>query len=111
MSIPNIADLQTAETDGAELLQDVREALARYVILPSGHAYVAVTLWVAATHGQQSFQCAPRLAINSPEKRCGKSRLLDIIEALAHHPVSSYNASVAALFRLIRPDDPPTLLR
>jgi hypothetical protein len=62
--------------EGAELLDELREALARYVILPSGEALTAVTLWVAATHIQPALQHAPRLAVVGPAKRCGKSRLL-----------------------------------
>jgi Protein of unknown function (DUF3631) len=95
---------------GADLLDRVRAVIARYVVLPDAHAYIAVSLWIAATHGQRAWQTAPRLAINSPEKRCGKSRLLDIIEALAYRPLMAFNATIAALFRSIDGTDPPTLL-
>ena len=47
--------------------------------------------------------------ITSPVKRCGKSRLLDIIEATCHDPLLTVNISPAALVRSIG-DDPPTLL-
>jgi hypothetical protein len=45
-------------------------------------------------------------------KQCGKSRLLEIIESLAHEPISTTNISVAALFRMIDAggERPPTLL-
>ena len=84
-------------------------ALIRYVILPSPEAADAVTLWIAATHAQPAWAHAPRLVIRGPEKRCGKSRLLDIVEALCHDPLITVNASPAAVYRSIT-DDPPTLL-
>lgn len=83
--------------------------LKRYVILPSGEALNAVTLWIAATHAQPAWQTATRLVITAPEKRCGKSRLLDIIEATCHKPLMAVNISPAALVRSIG-NDPPSLL-
>ncbi len=96
-------------TEGAALLDELCAALTRYVVLPSEAAVHAVALWIAATHGQPAFEHAPRLAINAPEKRCGKSRLLDIIEATCHNPLLTVNATTAAIFRSIG-EDPPTLI-
>jgi hypothetical protein len=84
--------------------------LTRYVILPSAEAAVVVTLWTAATHAQAAWQHAPRLVIRAPEKRCGKSRLLDIVEGTCHAPLITVNASPAAVYRAIGGDIPPTLL-
>ena len=44
-----------------------------------------------------------------PAKRCGKSRLLDVMTETVHKPVITVNASTAAIFRSITAD-PPTLL-
>jgi Protein of unknown function (DUF3631) len=92
------------------LLDDVAAVFGRYVVLPSDEALDAVVLWTVATHAQPAFFTAPRLVISSPEKRCGKSRLLDVIEGLAHDPLMAFNATPAALVRSIDADDPPTLL-
>lgn len=94
---------------GAELLNELRAALTRYVIFPSDHSADAVTLWIAATHAQAAWEFATRIAIISPEKRCGKSRLLDVIEATTYNPLITVNISSAALVRSIG-EDPPTLL-
>ncbi|GII91147.1 DUF3631 domain-containing protein [Sinosporangium siamense] len=96
-------------TDGAELLDRLRAALIRYVILPSAEAADAVTLWIAATHAQPAWAHAPRLVIRGPEKRCGKSRLLDVVEATCHEPFITVNSSSAAVYRSIT-EDPPTML-
>jgi len=99
----------TTASRGAELLDAVRAALTTYVVLPSPQAADAVTLWIAATHAQPAWAHAPRLVIRGPEKRCGKSRLLDIVEATCHRPLITVNASPAAVYRSIT-DDPPTML-
>lgn len=98
--------------DGAELLDQVEAAICSYVVLPNDHTAAAVVLWVAATHAVPAWNTAPRLVIKAPEKRCGKSRLLDLIEALSHQPILTANASPSAVYRSIgaHPSDPPTLL-
>jgi len=98
--------------DGAELLDDVAATIARYVILPSTAASIAVVLWIAATHAVPAWNCAPRLVIRAPERRCGKSRLLDMVEGMSHRPLMTVNASPSAVYRSIgiAPNDPPTLL-
>ena len=101
---------QAPPVSGAELLDQVRAAMSRYVVLPSPEALDAVVLWIAATHAQPSWACAPRLVIRAPEKRCGKSRLLDLIEAVVHNPLITVNASPAAVYRSIGTNDPPTIL-
>ncbi|SDJ21820.1 Protein of unknown function [Actinokineospora alba] len=97
------------DTIGAELLDATHAALTRYVILPTPEAADAVTLWIAATHAQPAWAHAPRLVIRGPEKRCGKSRLLDVVEATCHDPFITVNSSTAAVYRSIT-DDPPTML-
>ena len=85
--------------------------LTRYVVLPSAHAAVAVTLWIAATHAQAAWEHATRLVIRAPVKRCGKSRLLDIVEGTCPRGADHrQHLSPAALVRTIGTDDPPTLL-
>ena len=96
--------------DGAPILGQLHAILTKYVILPSAEAAVAVALWTAATHAQPAWQHAPRLVIRAPEKRCGKSRLLDIVEGTCHAPLITVNASPAAVYRAIGTGTPPTLL-
>ncbi|WP_371791847.1 DUF3631 domain-containing protein [Streptomyces sp. NBC_01471] len=114
-SLPSLEELSAAISDtapvseGEQVLTELREQIRRYVVLPSEEAFTAVTLWVAATHLQTAWQHAPRLAVVGPAKRCGKSRLLDVITESVHDPLITVNASAAAVFRSIT-DTPPTLL-
>ncbi len=96
--------------EGAAVLGELLAILNRYVILPSADAAAAVALWIAATHAQDAWACAPRLVIRAPEKRCGKSRLLDIVEGTCHNPLITVNGSPAAVYRSIGADIVPTLL-
>ncbi len=106
---PSGPDHARTAGEGAELLDELRSAIARYVLLPGQEALDAVTLWVAATHLQPAFQHPPRLAVVGPAKRCGKSRLLDVVTETVHKPVITVNASTAAVFRSVT-EEPPTLL-
>ncbi|MFF1645234.1 DUF3631 domain-containing protein [Streptomyces sp. NPDC058240] len=99
----------SSASEGERVLTELREQLRRYVVLPGEEAFTAVTLWVAATHLQTAWQHAPRLAVVGPAKRCGKSRLLDVITESVHDPLITVNASAAAVFRSIT-ETPPTLL-
>ncbi|MHB9858583.1 DUF3631 domain-containing protein [Streptomyces sp. YIM S03343] len=100
----------TASADGARVLDELYNAMREYVVFPSDAAAVAVTLWIAATHTQRHSFHAPRLAVVAPKKRCGKSRLLDVVYEASHKPLLTVNATVAAVFRSIDEHDPPTLL-
>nr|WP_241265762.1 DUF3631 domain-containing protein [Streptomyces boncukensis] len=91
------------------MLSELRAAIGKYVVLPSEEALTAVTLWVAATHIQTVLQHAPRLAITSPTKGCGKSRVLDVLHETVYKPMMTVNMSTAVLFRSIG-QDPHTLL-
>lgn len=96
--------------DGAELLDEVDQTLTRYLVFPSRSAAVATVLWVAASHAQPAWEHATRLVAKSPLKRCGKSRVLDMLESLSHNVLPTANISPAALVRSIVESDPPTLL-
>jgi len=92
----------------ATLLDDVRTFIRRFVVLDDAQAD-AVTLWAAHTHVFDAFGCTPYLAITSPEKRSGKTRLLEVLEFLVRGPLPTANIFDAALFRVID-ERQPTLL-
>lgn len=96
---------------GADVLDRIASAVSRYCILPSPHALTGVVLWIACTHMTDAFEYAPRLVVRSAEKRSGKSRLLEVVDALVHDPLRAVNATVSYIFRSLDRDGmPPTLL-
>lgn len=92
----------------AALLEETRAFLRRFVVI-DGDQLVALSLWTAHTHTFEAFYCTPYGAISSPEKRSGKTRLLEVLELLVRQPLPTANISDAALFRVID-DRAPTLL-
>ncbi len=99
--------------DGAAVLAEAHATLTRYVVFPSPEAADAVTLYAAATHAMPALEFAARLVIKSPVKRCGKSRLLDVLGQLVARPLTTADISAAALVRSIPDPDkdpPPTVM-
>jgi hypothetical protein len=107
----NLEDLDVTP-DGGKLLDQVWEFLISYVAFPSIHTAVAVTLWAAHTHLAAQFESTPRLALLSPEKQCGKSRTLELLELLCAGAETLSDASPAYLYRRIGTGDagPLTIL-
>ena len=98
-------DLPTPEpwpnpVDGAALLSEMTAAVLRYAVIEVGSAET-VALWVLHAHAFDAFQISPRLGITSPEKRCGKSTALDVVQHLSPRPLPTVNTTAAAIFRTI----------
>jgi hypothetical protein len=75
----------------------------------SEHQLDAVALFVAQSHAVDQFDVCPYLFVTSPAKRCGKSLLLDLCEAVVRTGRSTANISPAALYRMLD-EVHPTLL-
>ena len=99
------------QIDGAEILDDVEEFLARFVAYPSEAARIAHTLWIAHCWFMDSWESTPRIAFLSPEPGSGKSRALEVTEPLVPRPVHAVNTTPAYLFRKVSDEaGPPTIL-
>ena len=91
-----------------QLLGNVEAFLQRFIVFASDAQVAAVALWLLHTHAIKAAEVTPYLNICSPEKRAGKSRLLELLAALAADAVHVANISEAALFRMLGTS--PTLL-
>jgi putative DNA primase/helicase len=92
----------------SELLTELTGTFNRFAILPE-HSDIAMALWVCFTWCIDAANTAPILAISSPEKRCGKTTVLSLLNLLVKRPLSTSNITPAALFRAIE-EYKPTLL-
>ncbi len=106
-------DLGTIEpwpepVNGAEVLNEVAEAISRYLALGPGEADV-LAIWSAHAHAFEAFDFSPRLNFSSPEKGCGKTTGRDVVGLFVPRPLATENLSVAVLFRVIE-SQKPTLL-
>jgi hypothetical protein len=89
---------------GPELLERLEAFLGRFVVM--GEDLPALlALWLMGTYCYTAFEYFPYLVLRSPEKRCGKSRTLDLISMLgfnAHQPTAS--PTEAQIYREPRED-------
>lgn len=84
----------------AALLDELRNFIRRFVVV-SEDALTAITLWVVFTYFFEVAETSPRLAILSPTKRCGKSRLLELLLMLCPRAITASNLTPATVFRTI----------
>ena len=84
--------------------------LSRYVVFASREQADATALWVGHTWTYDAFDTTPYLAIQSPGRRSGKSRLLECLRLVTRQAVPMAGASLAALFRIIEERHPTLLL-
>ena len=94
----------------AGVLDSICEFLKTYVVFSSGAEPVAIAFWIAHTWIFDAFDYTPYLHIWSPEKRCGKTRLLDCLELLVAKPWRAVSPTEAVLYRKIENDQPTLLL-
>jgi hypothetical protein len=107
--VPHVPYLE--EKAGAAVLDQIRSYLERFVAYPTEWASAAHALWIAHAHAVNVFENTPRIGFISPEPGSGKSRALEMTEALVPRPVLSVNASTAYIFRKISDEAGlPTLL-
>ena len=95
--------------EGASLLEDLASLFTRYVVLPQGAADM-LALWTLHTYTIDAFVITPRLAVVSPQKRCGKTTVMELIDAAACNTLSAANISTVALFRAIEQWRPTMLI-
>jgi len=84
------------------------EILCRYVLLPRW-APETLALRVLHTYAFELRDVTAYLGIESPEKRCGKTTLLGVLNELVNRPIAASNISSPAFFRVIE-EARPTLL-
>jgi hypothetical protein len=83
--------------------------LRRYVVFGGDQQVLALSLWVIHTHAFEAAEATPYPLVTSPEKRSGKSRLLEVLELIVGRGWRVTGVSEAVLFRKIG-QDRPTLL-
>jgi hypothetical protein len=98
----------TGTIDIESLLDNIEVFILKHTVLPRGTS-TAITLWCLSTYLINQFRIYPKLIITSPEKRCGKSTLLDLIEAFTFKATITSNLSTAVIYRLIE-ETQPTLI-
>jgi hypothetical protein len=102
--------LGAAATELAAALDEAIKFLTRYVHFSSDSQPIIIALWCAHTWAFDAAYFTPYLQICSPEKRCGKTQLLDCLEQLVKRPWRAVSVSDAVLYRKITAHHPTLLL-
>lgn len=93
----------------AQLLTNISETVSRFIVCEKEIAN-SVALWAAMTWFMDVVHVAPLAVITAPEKRCGKTQLLNMLSKLSYRPLSASSISPAALYRCIEAWKPTLLL-
>ncbi len=94
---------------GGSPVGQVAEFLKKYVVLPDDSLLV-LAVWVVAAWLADVWDRFPHLAVTSPEKRCGKTLLLELLFLIAPRPRYTTNISPAALYRVVEAERPTLLM-
>ena len=91
------------------LLAGIETYARRYVVLNADQA-AAAALWVAHTHAIDAAHATPYMSMTSPEKRSGKTRLLEALQHLVARPWFTGRVTPAVLARKVDAHTPTLLL-
>ena len=93
----------------AQTLDDTVEYLERFIKFPMVEQAYVVALWVAHTYVFKAWEYTPYLHILSPEKNCGKTNLLKLLQYVCANPLKFESSSTSAFFHKVD-ELHPTLL-
>ena len=85
------------------------DLLNRHCVLTDAEVDTIV-LWLIASYSINSFRIFPKLSLISPEKRCGKTTTMEVIQSLSKEGVLVSNISQAALYRITEQLQPTLLI-
>jgi hypothetical protein len=103
--------LPSSRLELTQLLEEIGSFLRRFVVFTAFEQVDALALWVFHSHAVDAADVSPYVIVDSPEKQCGKSRLLDVTALLVRHAWRiDAIPSEAVLFRKIARDAPTVLL-
>jgi putative DNA primase/helicase len=94
--------------DGGELLRELMAAIRAHVVMDEVQC-LAVALWIIHAHAHDAAAISAILASISPQRRCGKTTLLSLLQELTPNPLMASNITAAAVFRAIA-EWAPTLI-
>ncbi len=86
--------------DGNVVALEIVNLLRRHTVQPT-MGYEAIALWCIGSYVFDAFRIFPRLCLYSPQKRCGKTTTLEVIEAVARRSLIGSSITASVLFRAI----------
>lgn len=94
----------------AEMLEEVRAFVLRFMVLPSEAAADVIALWVLHAWAFRAAVATPYLRIVSATADSGKTQLLELLAAICPRGWHAVNPSTAVLYRKIDAQTPTLLV-
>lgn len=94
----------------ATLLKYVDNLLGRFVHFPSGDGHQRVALCLYVLHTWALGSVTPYMYVRSPQKRSGKTRLLEVLELACRHPLRAASITEAAIFQAVQALSPTLMI-
>ncbi|MET8756856.1 DUF3631 domain-containing protein [Lentzea sp. NPDC004782] len=90
-----------AALPGHEILDQVRDFIARFSAFPHEHCAPMLALWYAHTWVADHLYTTPRLVLSSAEPGSGKTRVLEVAKHFTRAAEMTMSGSAAALVRMV----------
>lgn len=84
---------------------EMAEVIKRYCVI-SETEVDAMVLWLIASNIIDDFRIFPKLALISPEKRCGKTTTMEVASSMARDSLLVSNMSAASIYRMSEQGQP-----
>ena len=91
-------------------LDYIAEEAKSHVIFQDPSDADAIALWIASSYLLDQWVLFPKLLINSPERECGKSTALEIVEAFVRNGRIASSITPSAVYRFIESCEPTILI-
>lgn len=101
---------EETKTEGAILLEKISAFIKRFAFLPSDEAALVIALFVVHTWAIDAAEATPYLLLASPEKRSGKTRLLEVLGLMVRNPIMGASLSDSSVFRMVEALHPTLMI-
>ena len=93
----------------SKLVYDLMVFIRRFVVLTPEQLLVSA-LWILHTHTVEAVEETPYLSVTSPERRCGKTRFMEVMEQFIWRPWLCVLPSEASIYRKLNMEHSTLLL-
>jgi len=94
----------------ADALDEMSDDIQKHMILQHPCHANAAAVWATCTFLMDRWNIFPKFYIHSPERECGKTTLLELMEAMVKNPEMAGNVTASAFFRMVEISQPTFLI-
>jgi hypothetical protein len=90
------------------LLDQCKTLIRSYVVITDDQATV-LAVWTLHTYAFDAAETTPYIFVTAPDKSCGKTRVMEVLEYLVNNPIRSGGMTPASIVRIIKERNRPTM--